>query len=114
MASALRTSAEDGKREELCHTLHKDGRRALTQACFHEHPERHKHRRLKDQGVPVLHVEPMDTRLRQLRVVIQEFEQDDLQVVPPRPEPQHVDTSETKAQIWAKRTSEPSHKTKKL
>ena len=35
-ASALRTSAKVGKREELCHTLHKDGRRTLTQACSHE------------------------------------------------------------------------------
>ena len=48
MASALRTSAKVGKRDGLCHTLHKDGRRALTQACFQEHTDRHTHRRLRD------------------------------------------------------------------
>ena len=42
-------------------------------------------------------------RLRQLRIVIKELEQDDVQVVAPRPEPQHIDTSATKAHIWAKK-----------
>ena len=42
----------------------------------------------------------------QLRVVVQELEQDSNEVVTPRPEPQHVDTSKTKAQIWAKGTTE--------
>ena len=46
--------------------------------------------------------------------VIQELEQDDVQVVGPRAKHQHVDTCETKAQIWAKRTTEPSHQTKNL
>ena len=68
MASALRTSAKVVKREELCHTLHKDSRRALTQACFHEHPERHTHRRVRDHGVPALHLEPIPARPRQIRV----------------------------------------------
>ena len=45
--------------------------------------------------VPVLHVEPVPARLRQLRVVVQELEQDVVQAVTPRPEPQH-------AAIWAK------------
>ena len=87
----------------LCHTLHKDSRRALTQGCFHKHPERHTHRKLRDHDVPTLHEEPIPARLRQLRVVIQELEQDDVQVVTPRTEPQHVDTSETKWQIGCKK-----------
>ena len=33
--------------------------------------------------------EPIRARLRQLRVVVQELEQDDDEVVTPRPEPQH-------------------------
>ena len=37
--------------------------------------------------------------LRKLRVVVQELKQDDVEVVTPHPELQHVDTSETKAQI---------------
>ena len=36
-------------------------------------------------------IEPIPARLRQLRVVIQEIEQDDVQVVTPRPEP-HMST----------------------
>ena len=157
MASALRTSAKVGKREELCHTLHKASRRgASTQACpcnsgrlvmqlqeaqhrygqlrgkrtpgtalsactlamvaeirttreqgkreavwcvlsalvtiiadTHQSPERHAHCRVGDDGVPVLHVEPIRARLRKLRVVLQELEQDDVEVVTPRPETQH-------------------------
>ena len=58
-------------------------------ACSHERPERHAHCWVRDDGVPVLHVEPLDTRLRQLRVVLQELEQDDDEVVTPRPETQH-------------------------
>ena len=49
----------------------------------------HTHRRLGGDDVPVLHVEPICTRLRQLRVVVQELEQDDVEVVTPRPETQH-------------------------
>ena len=75
-------------------------------ACSHERPERHAHCTVRDDGVPVLHVEPIRARLRQLRVVVQELEQDSNEVVTPRPEPQHVDTSKTKAQIWAKGTTE--------
>ena len=41
---------------------------------------------LRNHGVPTLHVEPVPARLRQLRVVIQELEQDDVQVVTPRSE----------------------------
>ena len=48
----------------------------------HERPERHAHCRVRDDGVPVLHVQP-------LRVVVQELEQDDDKVVTPRPETQH-------------------------
>ena len=75
-------------------------------ACSHERPERHAHCRVWDDVVPVLHVEPIRARLRQLRVVVQELEQDSNEVVTPRPEPQHVDTSKTKAQSWAKGTTE--------
>ena len=56
---------------------------------------------LRDDGVPVLHVEPIHARLRQLRVVVQE------QVVTPRPETQHCGHEQkTKAQIRAKGTTE--------
>ena len=55
-----------------------------------QRPERHAHCRVRDDGVPVLHVvEPIRARLRQLRVVLQELEQDDVEVVTPRPETQH-------------------------
>ena len=52
------------------------------------------HRGLQDDGVPVLHVQPVPARLRQLRVVVQELEQDDDQAVTPRPEPQHAAMSD--------------------
>ena len=71
-------------------------------SCSHERPGRHAHCTVRDDGVPVLHVEPIHARLRQLRVVVQELEQDSNEVVTPRPEPQHVDTSKTKAQNLAK------------
>ena len=71
-------------------------------ACSHQRPERHAHCRVRDDGVPVLHVEPICTRLRQLRVVLQELEQDDVEVVAPRPESKHVDTCTTKAKIGHK------------
>ena len=60
----------------------------------HERPERHAHRGLRDDGVPALHKEPIRARLRQLRVVVQELEQDDDQAVSPRPEPQHAAMSD--------------------
>ena len=60
-----------------------------------------------DDGVPVLHVEPVCTRLRKLRVVLQELEQDDDEVVIPRPETQHCGHEQkTEAQIRAKGTTE--------
>ena len=86
-------------------------------ADTHQRPERHAHRGLRDDSVPVLHIEPIRARLRQLRVVVQELKQEDDEVVTPRPEPQHVDTSKTKAQIWARGTTEranSSHKSKNL
>ena len=55
-------------------------------ADTHLRPERHTHRGLRDDSIPMMHVEPMDTRLRQLRVVLQELEQDDVEVVALRPE----------------------------
>ena len=55
----------------------------------------------RDDGVPVLHVEPICTRLRQLRV--EELEQDSNEVVTPRPGPQHVDTSKNKSANSGKR-----------
>ena len=63
-------------------------------ACSHQRPERHAQRGLRDDGVPVLHVQPVRARLRQLRVVVQELEQDDDQAVTPRPEPQHAAMSD--------------------
>ena len=60
----------------------------------HERPERHAHRGLRDDGLPALHVEPIRARMRQLRVVVQELEQDDVEVVTPRPEPQHAAMSD--------------------
>ena len=60
----------------------------------HDRPERHAHRGLRDDGVPALHVEAIRARLRQLRVVVQELEQDDDHAVSPRPEPQHAAMSD--------------------
>ena len=60
-------------------------------ACSHERPERHAHRGLGDDGVPVLHAEPIRAKLRQLRVVVQELEQDSDEVVTPRPETQNCE-----------------------
>ena len=71
-------------------------------ADTHECPQRHTHRGLRDDNVPMLHAEPMDAQLRQLRVILQELEQDDVQVVAPRSESKHVDTSKPKAQIGRK------------
>ena len=76
-------------------------------ACSHERPERHAHRGLRDDGVPMLHVEPIRARLRQLRVLVQELEQDSDEVVTPRPETQHCGHEQKKkTQIWAKGTTE--------
>ena len=61
-------------------------------ACSHQRLERHAHCRVRDDGVPVLHAEPICTRLRKLRVVLQELEQDADEVVTPRPESKHVVT----------------------
>ena len=61
MASALRTSAKVGKREELCHTLHKASRRAAsTQACpcnsgrlvMQLHEAQHRHGQLRGKRTP--------------------------------------------------------------
>ena len=65
-------------------------------ACSHQRPEHHAHCRVRDDGVPVLQVEPIRARLRQLRVVVQELEQDSDEVVTPRP-PSIVDTSKNKS-----------------
>ena len=51
--------------------------------------------------------QPIRARLRQLRVVLQDLEQDDDEVVTPRPETQHCGHEQkTKAQIRAKGTTE--------
>ena len=70
----------------------------------HQRPERHAHRGLRDDGVPVLHVEPIRARLRQLRVVLQEFKQDDVEVVTPRPETQHCGHEQNKSANLGKRS----------
>ena len=44
--------------------------------------------------VQVLHVELVPARLRHLRVVVQELEQDAVQAVTPRQEPQHAAMSD--------------------
>ena len=80
-------------------------------ACSHERPGRHAHCRVRDDGVPVLHVEPIPARLRQLRVVVQELEQDAVQAVTPRPEPQHAAMSDVRLGI--KPTERAIHCTKK-
>ena len=64
-------------------------------ACSHQRPERHARCRVRDDGVPVLHVEPIRARLRQLRVVFQELQDDD-EVVTPRPETQHCGHEQNK------------------
>ena len=51
-----------------------------------------------------VHVEPVPARLRQLRVVVQELEQDAVQAAPPRPEPQHAAMSDQN------RACDPPHK----
>ena len=52
-------------------------------------PQNGEERKVVSNTSPVLHVEPICARLRQLRVVLQELEQDDDKVVTPRPETQH-------------------------
>ena len=61
--------------------------------------------------VPVLHIEPVPARLRQLRVVVQELEQDAVQAVIPRPEPQHAAMSDQN-RAWP--TERAIHRTKKM
>ena len=80
-------------------------------------PERHAHRGLREDGVPALHIEPIRARLRQRRVVVQELKQDDDEVVTPRLEPQHVDTSKNKSAHLGKRDDwpcDPPHKERNL
>ena len=72
-------------------------------ACSHERPDRHAHRGLWDDGVPALHVESIRARLRQLRVVLQELEQDDVEVVTPRPETLHCGHEQNKSANLAKK-----------
>ena len=86
------------RRKEMCNECSRDNSRLL-----HQRPERHAHRGLRDDGVPVLHVEPICTRLRKLRVVLQEPEQDDDEVVTSRPESKHVDTCKNKSANSGKR-----------
>ena len=59
--------------------------------------------RYGDDGVPVLHVEPIRARLRQLRVVVQELEQDSDEVVNPRQETQHCGHEQNKSANLGKR-----------
>ena len=59
--------------------------------------------RVRDDGVPVLHVEPIRARLRKLRVVLQELEQDDVEVVTARPETQHCGHEQNKSANLGKR-----------
>ena len=58
---------------------------------------------IRRDSVPVLHVEPISARLRQLRVVVQELEQDNDEVVTPRPETQHCGHEQNKSANSGKR-----------
>ena len=64
---------------------------------------RHAHCRVRDDGVPVLHVEPIRPRLRQLRVVVQQLEQDRDEVVTPRSETQQCGHEQNKSANSGKR-----------
>ena len=83
-------------------------------ACSHERPKRHAHCRVRDDRVPVLHVEPIPARLRQLRVVVQELELDAVQAVTPRPEPQHARMSDQNRAFGQRPTERAIHRTKKM
>ena len=72
-------------------------------ACSHQRPERHARCRVRDDGVPMLHVEPIRARLRQLRVVFQELQQDDDEVV--SPETQHCGHDQNKSANLGKRAA---------
>ena len=65
--------------------------------------ERHAHRGVRHDSVPALHVEPIRARLRQLRVVVQELEQVDDEVVTPRPDPWHCGHEQNKSANLDKR-----------
>ena len=84
-----------GSRNQLCGNL--------TILADSHRPERHAHCRVRDNGVPVLQVEPIRARLRQLRVVVQELEQDDDEVVTPRPDPRHCGHEQNKSANLGKR-----------
>ena len=72
-------------------------------ADTHQRPERHAHCRIRDDGVPVLHVEPIRARLRQLSVVLRELEQDSEKVVTQLPETQHCGhVQKQKRKFWRK------------
>ena len=71
----------------------------------HERPERHAHCRVRDDGVPVLHVQPLRARLHQLRVVVQELGQDDDKVVTPRRDPGHCGHQQNKSANLGKRAA---------
>ena len=72
-------------------------------AHTHQRPERHAQCTVQDDGVPMLHVEPIGARLRQLRVVLQELEQDDVEIVIPRPDTQHCGHEQHKSTNLGKR-----------
>ena len=59
--------------------------------------------RIEGSGTTVLHIEPIRARLRQLRVVVQELEQDSDEVVTPRPETQHCGHEQNKSANSGKR-----------
>ena len=90
------------------HTNHSKNREkqkseAMCLACACYRKERHAHCRVRDDGVPVLHVEPIRARLRQLGVVVPELELDDFEVVTPRTETQHCGRAKKKNANLGKR-----------
>ena len=75
-------------------------------ACSHERPERHAHCRVRDDGVPVLHVEPICTECASFVSSSRSSNRTTTRSSPHARIPGIVDTSKTKAQIWAKGTTE--------
>ena len=107
------------RRQPVVHTWfssHKSvaARDAHSAEDWRRHAERHTHCRVRDDSVPVLHVEPIRARLRQLRVVVQELEQDDDEVVTPRPDPRHCGHEQNKSANWGKRPTDKRKKEKGL
>ena len=82
-------------------------------ACFHQCGQRPSHRGLRDDGVPVLHIESIPARLRQLRVVVQELQEDDVEVVTHARRPSMSTRAKQKRKFGQKDRLNVIHRTKK-